>query len=166
MSTPPSPPREEVDDLSWAHDAPVDPWPLHAVDPPDDADQDGWIPPAPPPPPLPELDGPDDRDDGSWDLPAAAEPPPVDVGPDEPPVVPWSTQVRWVEAGRDLPAVLDPTCEQSVLTLPDAGPTAPLAVTLRLGPLTLAVTVAVCAGSALGLRLGRDALTGRVHIRV
>ena len=163
MSTPPHPTPDADDDLSWAQDAPAEPWPL---DGPDDEDPDGWLPPDPPPPPLVDLAGPDDTDDGSWDLPPAAEPPVDFADADERPAIPWLTHARWVEGARDIPTVLDPTAAHSVMTLPEVGSPAPLTLTLALGEQTISLTVQVTAGSTFALRLGRDALAGRVTIRV
>lgn len=108
------------------------------------------------PDPIEEID-----DEGGSDLEALddlSDPPP----PAELPVLPWRMQARLPSLNREIEVLLDPTRAHSRWRAPDHEE-GRLRTRLQLGELRLQVELRTCRG-AEELRLGRDALAGRVAV--
>jgi hypothetical protein len=155
----PPPPADEG--LVW-DDLPVRPARDLDLNAPDDEDTDPW------------ASAPVDRRSASVDLDApgdddvALEPDEVErTRPeqfdlaDEPVILPWYSAARI--DGRELSAVLDPTRARSTWTVVGAA-SATSSVEVQLGGRAFRLDLIVTDGPAEELRLGRDALAGRVWV--
>ena len=164
---PPAPDDRPGDPLpDW--DDPTDELPL-LVDVPDDPGGD-WLPEDPPPPPaILDADPPDDVDDGSWTPDPEPLPPELDTDAAEPPVLSWRQTATLPLYGVDVPAILDPTAATSIwIVPPDALPldaSDHASVDVVIGPFRARVRVEIRVGPEPALRLGRDALAGKLLVR-
>ena len=146
---------DEVDDesLDWA-DAPAaaPPDPFESVD-----DDDGTELSTPEPAASTEAPTVDDEAGDDFDL-------PLPTGElDDRVRIPWQTEVVVVVRGKTLPAVLDPTAECSTWV------NGPIDVNgkeqvIWLDRLTLRITLLTAPGDEEHVRLGRDAIGGKVLI--
>lgn len=82
---------------------------------------------------------------------------------EELPIFPWKMAAELLELGLEVTAILDLTAETSTWTCPEPLD-AEVSVTVRLRMLDLPVTLAVTAGPESTVRLGRDAIGGRVLV--
>lgn len=171
MKRPPLPPPPDDrpgDPLPPLDDDEPDELPL-LEDVPDDPGGD-WLPEEPREDvALPDLRAPDDADDGSWAPDPEPPAPDLDADAAEPPVLSWRETARLPLYGVDVPAILDPTAARSVwIVPPDALPidaTNHATLDVVIGPLRVRVSVEIRVGPEPVLRLGRDALAGRVLVR-
>ncbi len=161
---PPAEAAEEDGDESWPPDQVADEdWNLDAGipdDPPDDPLSDDAA-----PEPLLDLDAPDDADDASWvpeDVPPEAELP---TDPTDPLTLSWREVARLPEHDVEVPAILDPTVPGSTWTVPVHLPVATLDLLVEIGAFQARVHVVIREGRTAELRLGRDALAGKVLVR-
>jgi hypothetical protein len=159
----PPKPKPPHDPLDWARDELTEDLPA-LPEVPDDPGGD-WLPDEEPWVPEALPDGPDDADDGSWT--PEPEPPSelLDLGTGEPIVLGWREQATLPEHGVTVPAVLDPTRATSEWTVPTRPPVAELSVLITIGAFQATVRLSLRDGPEAQLRLGRDALAGRVLIR-
>lgn len=117
-------------------------------------------------PELPfDLEAPDDLDDGTWvpDPDVADDPLPSD--PSEPLILSWREMARLPEHGVEIAAILDPTVATSSWIVPVHAPAPNLSLLVEIGAFSTRIDVAVREGRTPELRLGRDALAGKVLVR-
>lgn len=154
---PPTPP----DDAGAWDDLP--PRPSREVDlaAPDDEDTDPWAPGPVERKSAPDLSAPGD-DDVALELDEAerTRPERFDLA-DEPVILPWCGPARI--DGRELTVILDPTVARSRWVRPGA-PAGVVTVEVQLGGRALSLDIAVADGAVDEIRLGRDALAGRVWV--
>lgn len=165
----------EVDDFDPAFD-------LDLEDEADDEDDELPIPEPPLEEPFPVLDAPEpdgvlpdvedwleDEDTDVWRILAEDRTEPSPVPPGERVILPWRVRAAIPALDVELPAILDPTSERSVWTVPEPAPgphpaSARVEVLVRLPGIDVRVEVDVVVGPEPGLRLGRDALAGRILV--
>jgi len=117
--------------------------------------------------PFPDFEDPalaEDEETDEWDLMEADRTRPGPP-PSEAVVLPWSTRAEIPALGIDLPAVLDPTRATSEWVVVRPPAREEVEVLVRVGPVELRVKLSVRVGDAPGLRLGRDALGGRILVQ-
>jgi hypothetical protein len=155
-------------------DEPAEPWLEDDATAEGDFAPDPGIPDDPPDaplaldePPEPELDldAPDDLEDGTWEPDPISEEAPLPLDPTEPVTLGWRETARLPEHGVEVPAILDPTVPTSTWIVPAHPPIANLPLVVEIGAFRVRIDVVVREGRTAELRLGRDALAGRVLIR-
>ncbi len=99
----------------------------------------------------------EDEDD---ELSVLVEPPEASPGV----VLPWETEAVLPDLGITLPAILDPTMEQSFWMVAELGSQDRVRTLVQLPGVELEAVLVVRSGRKSGLRLGRDVLAGRVLI--
>ena len=80
-------------------------------------------------------------------------------------VLPWRIEASLPEEGITLPTILDPTASTSRWIIPSPPEQRKVLMVVRLKDLEFQVELIVEQGSSAQLRLGRDALAGRVLVR-
>lgn len=156
-------------------DEPGDAWALDDASAEGDFVPDPGVPDDPPDAPLPvddfaepELDllAPDDAENTTWTPdPPAEEDMPWIVDPTDAILLSWREIARLPDHGVEVPAILDPTVASSTWTVPAHVPVRRLDILVEIGAFRAQVDVEVREGRTAELRLGRDALTGKVLIR-